>query len=72
MTNQINTLLKCGMEIINTFKGSRSPVLDMIIDMLQRFSQQNGADGVKRIVLILFYFLRAVSDDEDHIPKDYK
>ena len=60
------------MEIINTFKGSRHPVLDLIIDMLQRFSQKNGADGIKRVVLILFYFLRAVSEDEDHIPKDYK
>ena len=68
----MNTLLKCGMEIINTFKGSRHPVLDLIIDIIHRFSQQNGADGVKRVVLILFYFLRAVSDDEDHIPKEYK
>ena len=52
--------IKCGLEIINTFKGSRHPLVDLVLDMLQTFAKHHGADGIKRIVLMLYYFLHTL------------
>ena len=54
---------KSGLEIVHTFKGSRHPVIDLVIDCLQIYAKQNGADGVKRIILMLKFFLRALVND---------
>ena len=52
--------MKCGMDITNTFKGSRHPMVDLIVDILQSFARNYGADGIKRIVLMLNFFFHAI------------
>ena len=61
--NFIFFFYKCGLEILNTFKGSRHPVIDLVINSLQVYAKQNGADGVKRIIFMLKFFLRAAVQD---------
>ena len=35
----------------------------MIIDILQSYAKENGADGTKRIILLLKFFLRSLLND---------
>ena len=53
-------ILKCGLDIVSTFKGARHPVIDLVIDMLRDFTKRNGEDGTKRIMFMLYFFLRAL------------
>ena len=38
-------------------------MIDLVINCLQIYAKQNGADGVKRIIFMLKLFLRALVQD---------
>ena len=59
-----NFSFKCGLELVNTFKGARHPVIDLVINSLRIYAKHNGADGIKRIVLMLKYFLRSLFQED--------
>ena len=63
---------KCGLDIVNTFKGSRHPIIDLVIDILQDFTKRNGADGTKRIMFMLYFFIRALVQNTNSKSYDHE